>query len=144
MMSFLLLYQLNDSFVRQYKSSTHAQFTYVRSSRSPVPCRSSDVRRGTSRFIILFWLSVRYIGRAAVGLCRLYRLVMGVAALQLPASVYYVGFVAGCAAVSLLCGCMAVSLICWALWPYGCQSDMLGFVAVQLSMLGFVAVQLSV
>ena len=30
---------------------------------------------------------------------------------------------------------MAVSLICWALWPCGCQSDMLGFgghVAVSL------------
>ena len=30
-------------------------------------------------------------------------------------------------------GHVAVSLICWALWPYGCQSDMLGFVAVWLS-----------
>ena len=28
---------------------------------------------------------------------------------------------------------MAVSLICWALWLYGCQSDMLGFVAIWLS-----------
>ena len=27
----------------------------------------------------------------------------------------------------------AVSLICWASWPCGCQSDMLGFVAVRLS-----------
>ena len=38
---------------------------------------------------------------------------------------------------------MAVSLICWALWLCGCQSDMLGFVAVygcQSAMLGFVAV----
>ena len=40
---------------------------------------------------------------------------------------------------------MAVSLICWALWPCGCQSDMLGFVAVwlygcQSDLLGFVAV----
>ena len=25
------------------------------------------------------------------------------------------------------------SLTCWALWPCGCQSDMLGFVAVRLS-----------
>ena len=25
---------------------------------------------------------------------------------------------------------MAVSLICWALWLYGRQSDMLGFVAI--------------
>ncbi|CAI8012313.1 hypothetical protein GBAR_LOCUS7913 [Geodia barretti] len=30
---------------------------------------------------------------------------------------------------------LAVSLICWALWPCGCQSDMLGFVAVRLSVL---------
>ena len=30
-------------------------------------------------------------------------------------------------------GYVAVSLICWALWPYGCQSDMLGFVAMWLS-----------
>ena len=37
---------------------------------------------------------------------------------------YYVGCMVG------LCGCMAVSLICWALWLYGRQSDMLGFVAV--------------
>ena len=37
---------------------------------------------------------------------------------------------------------MAVSLICWALWLYGCQSDLLGFVAMhcQCDMLGFVAV----
>ena len=45
--------------------------------------------------------------------------------------------VAMCMAVSLiyvgLCGCTAVSLICWALWPCGCQSDMLGFVAIWLS-----------
>ena len=56
-------------------------------------------------------------------------------------------------------GHVAVSLICWALWLYGCQSDMLGFgghVAVSLicwalwlygsqsDMLGFVAVWLSV
>ena len=42
---------------------------------------------------------------------------------------------------------MAVSLICWALWPYGCQSDRLGFVAVWLSvryvqLCGHVAVSL--
>ena len=30
-------------------------------------------------------------------------------------------------------GHVAVSLICWGLWPYGCLSDMLGFVAVWLS-----------
>ena len=30
-------------------------------------------------------------------------------------------------------GHVAVSLICWALWLYGCQFDMLGFVAVWLS-----------
>ena len=63
-------------------------------------------------------------------------------------SVWYVGL-CGRMAVSLICwalwpcGCqsdmlgfgghVAVSLICWALWPYGCQSDMLGFVAVRLS-----------
>ena len=28
---------------------------------------------------------------------------------------------------------MAVSLICWTLWQYGCQSAMVGFVAVRLS-----------
>ena len=50
-------------------------------------------------------------------------------------SVRYVGL-CGRAAVSLivgLCGRMAVSLICWVLWPRGCQSDMLGFVAAWLS-----------
>ena len=56
-------------------------------------------------------------------------------------------------------GCMAVSLICWVLWPFGCQSDMLGFMAVlavsliccalwlhvrQSDMLHFVAIRLSV
>ena len=38
---------------------------------------------------------------------------------------------------------MAVSLICWALWPCGCQSDMLGFVAMWLSV-SYVAVCLLV
>ena len=32
-----------------------------------------------------------------------------------------------------LCGRAAVSQICWVLWPCSCQSDLLGFVAVQLS-----------
>ena len=44
-------------------------------------------------------------------------------------------------------GHVAVSLICWALWPYGCQSDMLGFgghVAVSLICWALVAMWLSV
>ena len=44
-----------------------------------------------------------------------------------------VGHAAGQSDMLGFVGRVAVSLICWALWPCGCQSDMLGFVAVRLS-----------